>query len=58
MLDGLALKGKGVEIDPTIFRPATFIERSIDNLGHAMLVGCGLVIADPRRSSSTTGGRP
>jgi len=44
-LDGLALKGKGVEIDPTIFRPATFIERSIDNLGHAMLVGCGLVIA-------------
>jgi CzcA family heavy metal efflux pump len=44
-LDNLGLKGKGVEIDPTIFRPATFIERSIDNLGHAMLVGCGLVIA-------------
>ncbi len=43
-LAGLALNGKGVEIDPTIFRPATFIERSIDNLGHAMLVGCGLVI--------------
>jgi CzcA family heavy metal efflux pump len=43
-LDGLALQGKGVEIDPTIFRPATFIERSIDNLGHSMLVGCGLVI--------------
>ena len=43
-LDGLGLAGKGVEIDPTIFRPATFIERSIDNLGHSMLVGCGLVI--------------
>ncbi len=43
-LDLLNLKNKGVEIDPTIFRPATFIERSIDNLGHAMLIGCGLVI--------------
>ncbi len=43
-LNALALKGKGVEIDPTIFRPATFIERSIDNLGHAMLLGCCLVI--------------
>ena len=40
----LDLKNKGVEVDPTIFRPATFIERSIANLGHAMLVGCGLVI--------------
>lgn len=34
---------KGVNIDSTIFRPATFIERSIDNLSHAMLVGCALV---------------
>src|SRR5262245_17167214 len=34
----------GVEVDPTIFRPATFIERAIDNLGHALLVGCGLVV--------------
>jgi CzcA family heavy metal efflux pump len=41
----LDLKSKGVDIDPTIFRPATFIQRSIDNLGHSMLVGCGLVIA-------------
>src|SRR6185295_4352744 len=23
---------KGVEVDPTIFRPATFIERALDNL--------------------------
>ena len=34
----------GIEIDTTIFRPATFIERSIDNLTRALLVGCGLVI--------------
>ena len=40
----LDLPSKGVDVDPTIFRPATFIERSIANLGHAMLVGCGLVI--------------
>ncbi len=35
---------KDVEIDPTIFRPATFIERAIDNLTHALVVGCGLVV--------------
>ncbi|MFO0803105.1 MAG: efflux RND transporter permease subunit [Gemmataceae bacterium] len=35
----------GVEVDPTIFRPATFVERAIANLGHALLVGCGLVVA-------------
>ncbi len=33
-----------VEMDPTIFRPATFIERSIENLTHALLTGCVLVI--------------
>lgn len=33
----------GVDIDSTIFRPATFIERSLDNLSHAMIVGCVLV---------------
>ncbi len=35
---------KGVDIDPTIFRPATFIERSLANLSEAMIVGCVLVI--------------
>lgn len=35
---------QGVEIDSTIFRPATFIERSIDNLTHALLTGCVLVV--------------
>jgi len=33
-----------VDIDATIFRPATFIERSIDNLTHALVVGCVLVV--------------
>jgi CzcA family heavy metal efflux pump len=34
----------GIEIDTTIFRPATFIEQSIDNLTRAMLIGILLVI--------------
>ncbi len=33
----------GVEIDTTIFRPATFVEDSIDNLSLALLLGCVLV---------------
>lgn len=35
----------GVDVDPTIFRPATFVERAVSNLAHALLVGCGLVVA-------------
>ncbi len=35
---------KDLEIDSTIFRPATFIERSLRNLSHAMAIGCALVI--------------
>jgi CzcA family heavy metal efflux pump len=34
----------GMEIDTTIFRPATFIEESIDNLTRALLLGVILVI--------------
>ncbi len=34
----------GVEMDSSIFRPASFIERALSNLGHAMSIGCGLVI--------------
>lgn len=33
-----------VDVDTTIFRPATFIERSIDNLSSALILGCLLVI--------------
>jgi CzcA family heavy metal efflux pump len=34
----------GIEIDSTIFRPATFIEMSIDNLGMALLIGSIFVV--------------
>ncbi len=34
----------GVAVDPTIFRPATFIEMSLRNLSRALLLGCALVI--------------
>ncbi len=34
----------GVDVDSTIFRPATFIEMSIANLNRALLVGCLLVV--------------
>ncbi|MCK1636883.1 efflux RND transporter permease subunit [Bradyrhizobium sp. 157] len=34
----------GVEIDTTIFRPATFVEDSIANLSWALLLGCVLVV--------------
>ncbi len=33
-----------VEIDSTIFRPATFIETSLLNLKHALLLGCLLIV--------------
>jgi CzcA family heavy metal efflux pump len=33
-----------IEVDTTIFRPATFIEQSIDNLMKALLIGIFLVI--------------
>ena len=36
---------KDVEMDSTIFRPATFIEMSLDNLRRALLIGCLLVVA-------------
>lgn len=34
----------GVTVDPTIFRPATFIEMSLRNLNRALLIGCALVM--------------
>ena len=39
----------GVEIDTTIFRPATFIEDSIDNLHAPCSSGCVLVVVHHRR---------
>ena len=35
---------KDVEVDPTIFRPATFIEVALRNLRTALFIGCLLVI--------------
>ena len=34
----------GAHVDPTIFRPATFIEMSLRNLSRALFIGCILVI--------------
>jgi CzcA family heavy metal efflux pump len=34
----------GVDVDSTIFRPATFIEMSLRNLNRALLIGCVLVV--------------
>ncbi len=38
---GLARRSRST---PTIFRPATFIELSVDNLTHALLLGAALVV--------------
>lgn len=35
---------QGIQLDSTIFRPATFIEMSLENLGSAMAIGCVLVV--------------
>jgi CzcA family heavy metal efflux pump len=43
-LDALRPGLQGIEIDSTIFRPATFIEMAIDNLTVALLLGCALVV--------------
>jgi CzcA family heavy metal efflux pump len=34
----------GLEMDPTIFRPADFIQVALDNLTRALLIGCVLVM--------------
>ncbi|HMN26696.1 MAG TPA: efflux RND transporter permease subunit [Caldilineaceae bacterium] len=34
----------GIDIDTTIFRPATFVEVALDNLVNSLLVGAGLVV--------------
>ena len=44
-MESLAPALSGVEVDTTIFRPATFIERALENLTRSLLIGCVLVIA-------------
>lgn len=43
-IDALRPGLSGVSVDTTIFRPATFIEQSLDNLGVALAIGVGLVL--------------
>lgn len=43
-MEELAPALKGIEVDTTIFRPATFIQTAIDNLTTSLLLGVGLVI--------------
>lgn len=43
-LDALRPGLEGLQIDSTIFRPAGFIEKSIENLNRALLIGCVLVV--------------
>ncbi|MDC8756623.1 efflux RND transporter permease subunit [Janthinobacterium fluminis] len=44
-LDKLRPGLPGIAIDTTIFRPATFIEDALGNLGGAMLIGFALIVA-------------
>jgi CzcA family heavy metal efflux pump len=34
----------GIDVDPTIFRPASFIETALHNLANALLLGCLFVV--------------
>lgn len=43
-LEVLAPALDGVDVDPEIFRPATFIEMAVANLASALLLGCLLVV--------------
>ncbi len=43
-LDELRPGLKGIDLDPTIFRPADFIQVALDNLSHALILGCILVM--------------
>ncbi len=44
VLASLAPALEGVSVDPTIFRPATYIENALSNLNMALLIGCVLVV--------------
>ncbi|HKA58568.1 MAG TPA: efflux RND transporter permease subunit [Gemmatimonadales bacterium] len=43
-LDQLRPGLPGIEMDPTIFRPADFIEAALENLSRALVLGCVLVM--------------
>ena len=35
---------KGIEVDPTVFRPATYLKRSINDASRAVLIGLGIAV--------------
>jgi CzcA family heavy metal efflux pump len=39
-----ALKARGIEVYPTLHRPATFVERALGNLQAALLLGSALIL--------------
>ena len=43
-LDELRPGLHGIDLDPTIFRPAAFIQVALDNLSRALVIGCVLVM--------------
>ncbi len=43
-LDDLRPGLRGIDMDPTIFRPADFIQVALDNLTRALVIGCALVM--------------
>ena len=43
-LDELRPGLPGIEVDSTIFRPATFVELAIDNLSHSLVIGVLLMV--------------
>jgi CzcA family heavy metal efflux pump len=43
-LDSLKPGLSGIEVDSTVFRPSTFTEKAVDNLGTALLIGFLLVL--------------
>ena len=43
-LDELRPGLSGIDLDPTIFRPADFIQVALDNLTRALIIGCILVM--------------
>ncbi|MFB3738273.1 MAG: efflux RND transporter permease subunit [Candidatus Velamenicoccus archaeovorus] len=43
-LDALRPGLPGIDVDPTVYRPATYIERGAGNLAVALLIGLGLLI--------------
>ena len=53
-LDELRPGLAGIEVDTTVYRPATFIDTMVDNLDHALLLGAVLLLLGARRASCSS----